>query len=172
MENIENNLYRFYHQLTMAESVKGIRENGYEVAVAENDFWPRIIFNLDYSIEPEKLIPQIAAGFSEKNYTSFFIASDRFITRNHSSVLKENRIMPIKILKGMILSPEKKYEIETPSDIQIAELKDYTQFVNFSNLVNSELMASEMLFSPKLLTDINGCEKIKLFGLFSSKKLV
>ncbi len=72
----------------------------------------------------------------------------------------------------MILIPEKKYEIEIPPDIQITELKDYTKFVDFSNLVNSELMASEMSFNPKLLTELKSCEKIKLFGLFSDKELV
>ncbi len=171
MENIERNLYRFYLKTGTSGSVKCIHENGYDVIISEKDFWPQIIFNLNNSINPEKLIPRIATDFSKKQYTPFFIASDKYITREHSATLKENKIFPVKILRGMNLFPVQINELQLPCNTEIIELKKQGHFTDFTNLVNSEIMASEMSFNPKLLNDLKPGGEIKIFGLFKEEQL-
>ena len=171
MENIEKNLYQFYFKIGMSESVKYIRENGYDIIISDKKYWPQIIFNLNNSIEPKKLITRIATDFLNKRYTPFFIASDKYITREHSAILKENKILPVKILRGMSLFSAQINDLQLSPDIQIIELKEQRHITNFSELVNSEIMASEMLFNPKLLNGLKLGGEIKIFGLFIGKEL-
>lgn len=172
MDNIEKNLYQFYHQIGMAKEVKYIHEKGYDVLISEKSFWPQIIFNLNQTIGTEKLIEKIAADISEKNYTPFFIAPEKFITRKHTAILKENRIIPVKILRGMNLISVKTNRSQLSPGFEIIEMNKQNHFTDFSNLVNSGLMASEMAFNPKLLDILKLGTEIKLFGLFNKQHLV
>lgn len=171
MENIEKNLYQFYLKIGMSESVKHVRENGYDIVISGKEYWPQIIFNIDNSIEPKKLIARIATDFLNKRYTPFFIASNKYITREYSAILKENKIIPVKILRGMNLFSTQINNLLLSPGIQIIELKEHDHFVGFSNLVNTEIMASEMLFNPKLLNALKPDGEIKIFGLFIGKQL-
>jgi ribosomal protein S18 acetylase RimI-like enzyme len=62
-------------------------------------------------------------------------------------------------------------DLQLSPDIQIIELKEQRHFTIFSELVNSEIMASEMLFNLKLLNVLKSGGEIKIFGLFKGKQL-
>ena len=166
LNSIENNLYQFYRIFAFAKKHSHILENGFEIIDSKDNSWPKLIFNLDQSKLPEKLILQIATAIDDKNYPPFFIAPEKYISRKHVDLLKTNSIMPVKILMGMNFTPKKKSKIVLPTKCKIRELSGESNLADFTELIKQEFIAPEMSFDKETLISLSTTKEIQMSGLY------
>ncbi len=172
MDTIENNLYDFYRIFGTVKRVKHIQENGYEVIQAQDKSWPKMIFNLDQSTYPQKLVPNIVDRIENKQYAAYFISPEAYLSRTHSELIKTSGIVPIKMLMGMNIVREKNEKIALPPDCEICDLNHETHLIYFAHLIRKEFISPEMSFDIEILTEVNSCKEIKMIGLFYENTLV
>ncbi len=168
---IAENLYEFYRVFGTAKNYRLIKENNYEMIYAGDKSWPQMLFNINQNINPYILIPKISEHITSEQAAPFFIAPESYISRNHTELLKENLIIPVKILIGMNITPQKNNGHTIPPDCKISELEDDRHLADFSQLIREEFIGSNMLFNNKVLSEIKTNKEIKMTGLFSRNTL-
>ena len=172
MNTIEKNLYDFYRIFGSVKNVRLITGNGYELVGSDNESWPQMIFNLDQSTDPLKLVPLIVTEIEKRQPAPFFIAPEGYISRNHTELLKTNAIVPVKILKGMSCIPERKENVTLPPECEIYELIDDEQLTDFAHLIGKEFITAELSYIKVLLNGIKSAGEVQMTGLFYNKILV
>lgn len=172
MNTIENNLYQFYRIFAFAKKDSLIMGNGFEFIDSKDNSWPKMIFNLDQSKVPGKLIPQIVSAINEKYYPSYFIAPEDYLSKEHAGLLKSNSIIPIKILMGMNLTSTKDKETALPPNCNIQNLTSESSLADFSDLIRQEFIAPEMSFDNETLFSLSECEEVQMSGLYFGNNLV
>ena len=163
---IENNFYQFYRIFALAKKDAHILENGFEVIDSKDNSWPKMIFNLDQSRLPEKLIPQIATAIDDKHYPPYFIAPEKYISREHISCVKKNSILPVKILMGMNFTQKKENKIILPPKCEIRKLSGESILADFAELIKQEFIAPEMSFDKETLINLSTINEIQMSGLY------
>jgi GNAT superfamily N-acetyltransferase len=172
VNNIEKNLYEFYQVFGTVKDINLTQHNGYEMIRAESNFWPQMIFNLNQNLDPHELIPHISASIKTDRHTTYFIAPEKYISRNHSDLLKENSIVPFRILTGMYIKPVGNITVSLTPDLQVSELINDKQLSDFTQLIRNEFIASDMSFSNEVLNTIVHCKDVQMFGIFYKEKLI
>ena len=167
MNTIEKNLYEFYRVFGSVKNTGFISGDEYKMVYSEDKSWPQMIFNLNQASDPQKLIPLISSEIK----APYFVTPENYISRNHADLLKANAIIPVKILTGMNITPERNESIVIPPECKIRELTNEKHLVDFAHLIRKEFIASEMTFKNELLAEINHCKEIQMTGLFSGNTL-
>ncbi|MBN2634785.1 MAG: GNAT family N-acetyltransferase [Prolixibacteraceae bacterium] len=172
MNNIEKNLYEFYRVFETVKNINLTQENGYEIIHAENNFWPQMLFNLDKNTDPNGLIPRILSSIKNEHHASYFIAPEEYISRNHSDLLKENAIIPVKILMGMNIKPKENNIIKLPPEFEISDLINDEHLTDFAQMIRNEFIASDMSFGDEVLKEIKFSKEVQMTGLFYREELI
>jgi len=171
MENIEKNLYAFYRCFGDVENVDYQASRNYSFVNAGNDNWPQIIFDIDKNITPEILIPQLATDILNNNMPSIFVAPGRYISKEQVNILREQEIMPVKILIGMNLAVKVHKDFSLPDKTIFQELISDELIVQYSELINDELLSDKLKLTPLTLKNLNK-HKLKLLGLVNNGQLL
>ena len=172
MNTIEKNLYEFYRIFGRIENIKLSKTNEFESIYAADRSWPQIVFNLNQKIEPQKIITVLAKEIENKYCSPTFVAPENYISRNEVEILKINAFVPIKVITGMKLIPQKDALNNPDSECEIQDLNDETHLVDFANLIKQEFVPSEMSFNIEILPALKTFKEVQLTGLFYRKILV
>ncbi len=170
MKEIEENLYEFYRSFGEVGSVELIKENNYEIVKSLGNSWPQMLFNIDQTVFPEKLIPILIHNIERKKYPPFFIVPDKYLNRNHSDLLKKHHIIPVKFLQGMFFS-SKAMESPIEEGVQLKSILSHDQFRQFQYLVNQELLSNELPLRQIKIDELDN-KKLQVYGLFKNHELI
>ena len=170
MKAIEENLYEFYRSVGKITNTQHVFEKNYEIVKSTDSGWPQMIFNLDQSISPSKLIPALANDIEKKNYPAFFVSPENYLNRNHSDLLKKHHFIPVKFLQGMFFS-SKAMESPIEEGVQLKSILSHDQFRQFQYLVNQELLSNELPLRQIKIDELDN-KKLQVYGLFKNHELI
>ncbi len=172
MNDIAQNIYAFYEYVAKTKGINLIAEKGYQVAYSDNNFWLELIFNIDQTIKPETIIENISSDIDNKNYPPYFMAEDSFLNSKHSVILKNQGIVPLKILRGMHLKLNKLQKSEIPSGILLKELSTETELKFFSDIINQDLIPKSSPIDAYFLKKLIDQKQVSIFGLLLNENIV
>jgi ribosomal protein S18 acetylase RimI-like enzyme len=171
MDYAEKNLYAFYRYFGGVTNVKLIFEKDYSAVLSENGSWPQMIFDLNQSSSPEEIIRKIEFGISKKSLPPFFVAPEKYISSEHSNVLKKYGFVPLKMLSGMTLNVQPQNDFSLSQEFTFEELTSDNLLNQYNNLINSELLNKELPLNPATLNGLKNNE-VKQFGLLINGTLI
>jgi ribosomal protein S18 acetylase RimI-like enzyme len=171
MDYAEKNLYAFYRYFGGATNVKLIIEKDYSAVLSENGSWPQMIFDLNQSFSPDENLKSMALGISKKSIPPFFVAPEKYISSEHSNVLKKYGFVPLKKLSGMNLNVHPQNDFSLSQEITFEELISDNLLNQYNNLINTDLLNKELPLDSTTLKGLKNSE-VKQFGLLKNGKLI